>query len=394
MDIFNQLLNQINSTINNVIRIPGLAAWQITIALLVLLGVLGYVTFNLLVIRTFFKEIVDFLKDTFKVFLPVKWDSAKTLILLGFFSWAMSLISGPVLQNMIAIAGWIFLIAGVHWVMHEEKALKSLLTINGFFVGPWVTGALISYFLFASPLSLPPIAIVLWPVISAAIAAAPRFIFYGPKFGLPVVGVRPDLAQLLLTNLLLSCWLQLCFSTQTWLQEYPSLQVENMQNSAFVVRLQNDTDVRSRGVDVLQRAENELILALTGTSWPETERWLLSFDQQVRDMSVRVRENLPATRENPYWQLKGRVLAGEYNVQLYALWMGPSADAQGYYLSKVCQISKVTGQERLNPPPLGAPVTAPAAVGTATVQCGPVEGPFRGAPELATQRVNPATPRR
>jgi Family of unknown function (DUF5357) len=171
----------------NSLRIPGLEGWQITLLLLALLGIFGYVALNLIIIKTFFEGLGTFFKGIFSSFVPTKWDSSRTLIGLGFFSWGMSLLAGTVVQNIIAISGWLFLIPGVHWAMYEDKTLNKLLTIDNFltinktFFGPWITAALISFFLFADPeRGVPAIAFILWPIFSAVLAALPKFIFYGP----------------------------------------------------------------------------------------------------------------------------------------------------------------------------------------------------------------------
>lgn len=364
----------------------ALPQWLQLIAVLLGAAVLAFIWVRVLVLKSFFKQIGDLLKEVFALVVPKKWDSSKTLILLGAFSWAVSLLVSSTAQNIIAFTGWIFLIAGIHWVMHEEKALKEILTINGFFIGPWITGGLICYFLFGTPEGIPPIAYILWPPISTIIAAIPKFIgtdavYKTPKWVKPNPGDRQYLVNLALINLLLSCWLQLGFTTRQWLADYPTMQFDDFGNSAFVINLQPNRGDSARGVEVLRRAEAELKANLQGQSWSQVERWLLEFDEQLRRLEETVINQLPRARENEYWTVLGKILPGEYNLQLFSHWNGPSSDAAGFYYTKTCQISRVapvdvTGQ-------LSNPVQPLPQVGNAKVECGQVEGPVKGQPETA-----------
>ncbi len=351
---------------------------------------LSFFAFKFLVLQAFFKEVQSALAELLKVILPTKWDSGKALIWISIFSWGVSMLVGPMTQGIIAFVGWLFLIPGVHWVMHEEKKLKELLTINGFFLGPWITGGLICYFLFATPDRLPPIALICWPPISAILAGAPKFIgtddvYKTPKWKKAAVGDRQYLVNMGLINLLLSCWIQLFFSTQSWLAEYPSLVVEDMSNSSFVVRTQSSNDVSSRGVELLGKAEMELKKELSGASWSEVERWLLNLDQQMETLQNTVIGQSPKISENSFWNIKAQILPGEYQLRLFAIWKGPTADNKGYFLSKVCQISKVTATDFLTTSILTNPTKLPQ-VGTARVQCGAMEGLNRGEPDLTRKR--------
>jgi hypothetical protein len=367
-----------------------LTAWLWLALLLGSIGGLGFLAFNLLAIQKLFQEFVAFLKDLFAIILPKKPDSAKALIWLSAFSWAVSLLTGPIVQNIIASIGWLFLIPGIHWLLHEEKQLKELLTLgkdkkNGIFLGPWITGALISIYLFTSPNRLPPITFIVWPCLSAIIAALPKFIKSGPTWKKAEVKDRPYLVNLMLINLLFSCWIQLCFSTQNWLNEYPSLAIEDFNNSPVVVSLQPQADANYRGMDILARMESQLTQNLEGQSWSQVERWLLNFDDQVNALGSTVIGQLPQLAENPLWQIGGRVLAGQYNVQLFTTWHGPTADTQPYYLTKTCKISQITPADIAGRTiPFGGNAATPL-VGTAKVQCGPVEGPIKGEPGAKTR---------
>lgn len=354
---------------------------------LLIIGTIGGVAvlaFKFLVLKEFFGGFIDLLKDLFALIIPTQWDSAKTLIALGAFSWLVSLFVGSTAQNIIAFIGWIFLIGGIHWVMHAEKELKSILTINGIFIGPWITGALICYFLFGTPEGIPAIAYIIWPCISAVIAGLPKFIGSDGKTQTPIwtKPKPPDrqyLVNLALINLLLSCWIQLGFTTQQWLADYPTLQIEDVSNSAFVIQTQTPEQASSRGVDVLSRAEAQLKTNLQGQSWSQVERWLLDFNEQVQQMEQTVLNQLNQVKENSYWQVAGKILPGEYNVQLFSIWTGPSADSAGFHYTQTCQISRVAPVDVAGLP--ATTTTNVPQVGNAKVQCGPIQGPIRGQPE-------------
>lgn len=365
------------------------AAWPLWLWALVFLlasGGLIWAYLNLKILGEIFNGISQFIQSVLGVFIPKdgKWDSARTLILLAAFSWLCSFPAGRAVQNIISFMGWLFLIPGIHWIMHEEKQLKELLTFNflgKLFIGPWITGALICIFLFTTPDSFPSITVIAWPVISAMIAALPKFIKAGPEYKLPDVGDRLYLVNLLLINLLLSCWIQLYYSTQSWLAQYPSLMTENLGNSSFFVRLQQQFTTTPRGAELLDRAEANLKRNLEGQSWSQVELWLLNFNERVRALGGSILDRMPQLAENSFWRLEGQVLPGEYRVKLYSVWQGPSADAQGYHYSKVCNISRVTAEDVAGTSlPFGRPSTL-FPVGSAKVQCEPTQGPFRGQPE-------------
>ncbi len=339
---------------------------------------LGLFAFNFLAIKTLYEELRKIFQDIFKLIISKKWDSAKTLIWLSIFSWAMSLLGGSFVQNFIAFCGWLFLIPGIHWLMHEEKKIKEFLTFEKVFIGPWITGALICFFLFATPENLPGIMIISWPIVSAFIAALPKFIKPGPAYKVPNPPVRQDLIIMVLFNLLLSCWLQLCYSTQVWLAQYPSFQTDDLTNSSFVFKTQSPEPSNSQGYDILVQAETALKESLQGQSWSQVERWLVNFDDRIRELNGQIINQLPPKAENAYWQVEGQVLPGEYNVKLFAVWQGPSSDNAGYHLSRTCQISQIlpTNLKEM-------PLSLNTQVGTANVSCDPVTKPIKGQPDMA-----------
>ncbi len=376
------MLNSFNQFIS--LFPPALIPLVLLAIALLFIAPLGLFAFNFLAIKTLYEELRKIFQDIFQLIIPNKWDSAKTLIWLSVFSWAMSLLTESFIQIFIAFCGWLFLIPGIHWLMYEEKKIKEFLTIEKVLIAPWITGALICFFLFATPENLPGIMVVTWPIISAIIAALPKFIKPGPTYKVPDPPVRQDLIIMVLFNLLLSCWLQLSYSTQVWLAEYPSLRADDLTNSSFVVQTQSSETANSQGYDILVQAEAALKESLQGQSWSQVERWLVNFDDRIREFNGQIIQRLPAKAENAYWQIEGRVLAGEYNVQLFAVWKGPSSHNAGYHLAKTCQILQVMPVDIKTTPQTPSPVGSVAPntqVGTANVSCGAVTKAIKGQPD-------------
>jgi hypothetical protein len=318
------------------------------------------------------------------ILTPPKWDSWQTLIWISIFSWAVSLLTVDIFQRIIVSIAWLFLIPGIHWLLHEEKFklqkdfevnIKKSLTVNKLFLGPWITGALVCVFLFRNLVETPPsIPLLWWPPVSAIIASLPKFVAgVGPKYGLPEnPGARQEIITLLLSNLLISCWLQLHFLTQDWLRQYPSLLAEDLNRSAFVVQLAAGDRTRSRGYAVLQEAGRLLDVELENQPWSQVERWLLNRNQQIPTLQQRIMEQTPPVEENIFWRMEGRMLSGEYNLELSAVWRGPTATGIPYHFKRTCQITQLSTAQAIRATPNGS---------IAQVQCGPISQRLPGLPE-------------
>jgi hypothetical protein len=346
---------------------------------------------GLIAIPSFFAGLPNIVQELFEqlknLFIPPKPDSWQTLLWLSIFSWGMSLLAGTAVQHLIASIGWLFLIAALHWGMHE-KASKELFTVNQVFLVPWITGALLCLFLFATPNYLPPIAFVSWPLISATIAALPRFIKSGPELAIPDAGKRQDLVILLLGNLVLSCWIRLFFSAQIWVQEYPSLVLvpERSDTGAIVQPSPGQVipvSVTRAGILLLDRAGNDVKATFDGLSWPAVERELLDFNSFMSDLRVTSQGAL-ALRDQAQWQLQGQVSTGTslpteyYNVRLLAIRVGGSTESSPsygpFYLAKDCRIAPSL------PSSLESLLRRSPQVRVAQVTCGATSEPIRGQP--------------
>lgn len=385
---------------------PGLAVSQILfwLAILALIAIpLGF-ALSWVLAFDFAKAIVSTIQNVFQEIKNVltppkdKWDSWQVLIWISAFSWVMSLLpSSDVIRSLIATVGWLFLIPGVHWFMHEEKLkaapnlelnVKKALTINNFYLAPWITGALVCIFIYGSLTNGQyRLAWVSWPPISTAIAVAPKFIKLGPKFAVPEkADDRQQIIILMLSNLLLSCWIGLYFSTQSWFEQYPSILSGDLSRSSVVLDFNPRDKPPSRGATLLDRASEIIDADLEGRSWSEVEKWLFELDQRMPEVEREVFDSFPDLEEDQLWQITGRTAPGvEYALQLFAVWQGPTSDGQDFYLTKTCLITKKP-TNRVKP---GDNSTSPAQVGIAQVDCGVARGPYPGAPNYAQIQIDP-----
>lgn len=391
-------------------QLAGLASvpiWLLLLGLVVLLVGAALPFVPLFLSLNIAKSIVSLVSDIYQslkqILYPPKWDSWQVLIWISVFSWVMSMLpESRFLQSLIASSGWLFLIPGVHWFLHQEKLkpatgpdinIKKGLTFNNIFIGPWITGALVCIFLFGSlgeGLTRP--GFVCWPPISAVIAALPKFIQMGPTYKIPdKPGDRQNLVLLMLTNLVLSCWLQLYFSTQNWIAQYPSLLASDLSKSAFVVRLNTTEPALPKGALILQQTCDIIQTELQGQSWSRIERWLLELDQQLESIAADVLDSqVPMIEEYALWQLQGKVVPStEYALKLFALWDGPTVDGNGFHLSETVYFRRVPGARvAVTPSPGNAKSKAAASPGLAKVSCGGVQGPESGRPDLSRLTVD------
>ena len=306
------------------------------------------------------KDLVASIRGFLTPAQPASW---QTLMLLSLFSVVIALFMTPLPQRIVSSGGWFFLITAVWWFVYE-KDVKAALTIDviftKFFLGPWIVSTLTCVALFGSWSgfgkfgSITPPMLICIPPLAALIAIAPDFIKTNdvaktPEFTLPGTGKRQGLVLFVLSHFLIACWIQFYFLLQGWLAMYPSILSDDFSRSAFVVRVEPSFLQSSRGRDVLNAAENELRDRFNVQSWADTERWLFETkgDTWVKDLQTSVQNRLkdkPGTGEVNLWQLSAKV-AGDtydsgafYNLNLEATWTGPSANRQGYTVTKKCEI--------------------------------------------------------
>jgi hypothetical protein len=281
-----------------------------------------------------------------KLLIPPKAFSWQTLIYLSLFSWVMSFLCTGLVREIITFLGWVFLIAGTAWYTTDNPLVIPGTNIP---IGAVITGFLVSVFAFAREEDvLTPRTIILWPTITALITALPEFIEgtgTDAKAQIPSIEKRQKMIILIGSGLVISCWLQFYFVVDNWLNEYPSIRVDNFENSAFVVRTQFPDRVPKNGIIILDELTPLVEEKLSGTAWSEVEKLLLSTEiQWISNLGRQViNTNLAEYEEKFLWRVEPRIdnLKSGYTLDLLSIWTGPSSRSGGYYLRKSCRIDPV-----------------------------------------------------
>ncbi len=281
-----------------------------------------------------------------RVVVPPKAYSWQTLIYLSLFSWLMSSLSTGYVKDIIAICGWLFLIAGTAWYTTDNPLYIPNTNMP---VGAVITGFLVSVFAFGQERNvITPKTIVLWPTISAIITAIPEF-FEGTgtdaKTQIPKINERQKIIVLLGSCMVLSCWLQLYFVVDNWLDQFPSVQVDSSKRSALVIRTEPLVKVPKNGVLILDKLVPLVEEQIDERPWSEVEQWLYNARQRVGNLGRQViATNLAEYDERFLWRVEPRVsnINTDYKLDLLSIWIGPSANANGFYLKKSCRVKQVT----------------------------------------------------
>ncbi len=307
--------------------------------------------------------------------------SWQTLIVLSLFSYYMALMADGWLENLLTNFGWIFLILGVFWGTTSANQLRIGYKENikdGFPLSPWITGALVSMYIFGGNRGdISQNALVYWPIISALIATIPDFL--GEKAGGGVkikrapLDKRQNLVILFASQFLLSCWFQFYFVIQDWLVQYPSLMADDFRKSAFVVKWESELPGNlPRGATILDAMEPKLRDQLNAKRWPEVERRLLPQERTklIDRIAKQIKQQIPPLEEDGLWQVKSSVSskASGYNMDLRADWQGPRSKSQRTIV-KSCQITQAYQRSTPATKPLNAKQTSPAAVPVSRFAC-------------------------
>ncbi|HEY9763727.1 MAG TPA: DUF5357 family protein [Trichocoleus sp.] len=288
--------------------------------------------------RPLFKAIGDFL-------LPDQYFSWQTVIYLSLFSWAMSWLAflfGTTSFTVLLLTSfsWLFLALGVGWALQANKV-----KLFGIPLAPWVAGAILSGFIFGFwPGDQQQIAVVSWPLISALIMIVPQFLSWDLDWKTPPPPIRQQVILILLISVLISTWLQFYFRLQSWFDDYPSLLAESFDTSEFVYRVPGQPAAMSEGATLLTLTAAALQEPLNNRPWPGVERWLLSVQNQIPVLRREIRDRLnTSSQEYRYWQIDiaPRAATSGYDLKLRAIWRGPTAEPQGYYLEKSCTLVPV-----------------------------------------------------
>jgi hypothetical protein len=324
----------------------------------------------------------DWVKKTFRLPSAFSWE---TLILLCLFSAYMSRLATDWVQDLLINLAWIFLILGVFWGTTSANQLRIGYkdpSSPGFPLSPWITGALVSLYIFGRHGEYSREALIYWPIISAIIAALPDFVGDGFRPKVPAPKKRQNLVILFGTQILLSCWFQFYFVVQEWLVQYPSMLVDDFQQSAFVMKRESAEPETPRGALILNTMEPKLAQMMNARPWSEIERSLLPANREklIDSIENQAKRQIKAIEEDNLWQVVSRVSsrarASGYNLQLVALWRGPRAEpknSKAYVVSKLCQVTPLYARTGPATKPINARPTAPT-IPISRFQCNEVKG--------------------
>lgn len=284
----------------------------------------------------------------------LKTFSWQTLVLLGLFSWFVSLaIEADLLARWIAALGWIFLTLGIGWALEKEEVKFNILGFT-FHPSPWVMGAMFCALGYRALPGGARLYLSLWPLLSAALAVVPRFRKYGdnslallnPTVPEPqrYAADRQQVVLTVLLGILFSCWFQFHFLLQDWLNEYPSLRTDDFSRSGVVVQVNARNPPVSRGFQLLSVLEPVLNQKFSTYSWAQTEQWLASLQNQLAALQAELLVALPSGQraEDDLWSLQAQVLPNqpEYTINFRQFWQGPGSNSMGYFEQRVCRVSE------------------------------------------------------
>lgn len=273
-----------------------------------------------------------------KNIIPPRLNHWKTPILFSVILWCLAAgVKSGFYYHLLINLSWLSLTLGLGWVTTQKPFI-----IGSFAFGYWVIGGLICLFLYNNDLITNVATLVIsWPVISVCFAAFFELGQCQGKLEKSWIKIRPQFLILLLTHLLLSCWLGFHFLIQDILKQYPSLLAQDFSQSTIVISFQRATLNRSRGVTLINIMEQLLIDRTRNQPWIDIEA-LFYRNRMGQTLQREVWERMQPLEENALWELKTPLTQGtsRYNLELQAIWQGPSLPSQKYKLIKSCNITR------------------------------------------------------
>lgn len=288
-----------------------------------------------------------------KFLIPPRFVHWKTPLLGSLFLWVgAALTSNQEWRLYLSNLSWLLLIVAIGWRTTEEPFV-----IRGVSLSPWLTAALICLFCYGNfSRDRQPLAVIIWPILSASIAVILKYIESGKVFLEPPPLIRPIFLIFLFCHALISCWLAFQFLIIRWLEDYPSLLAEDFSRSGFVINTRPQSINNSRGLVMIKLTEGYLKNKTSNRPWPEVELWLLNVGNQRISLTEQALKKLPKLPEDSLWELKTTLVQGEsrYQLGLTAQWQGPSSNAEGYSLRKSCEVTKIGTKSKLECSPVKA----------------------------------------
>lgn len=316
--------------------------------------------------------------------------SWQTLIVLSVFSYYMAILANGWVRNFVVNFGWIFLILGVFWGTTASNQLRigyKTPAQPGVPLSPWITGALVSIYIFGfladdQTGEISRNMLIYWPIISAIIAVIPDYVGSGLKVKVPPPEKRKNQFLLFASQILLSCWFQFHFLIQDYVAQYPTMVADDFRKSAFVVKWEAPlSSPTPRGAAILDAMGIQLKETLDARRWSDVERVLLPQELKnlINTTQKQVKERLSPVLEDDLWEVSlagGKATArdsGGYNLPLQAIWRGPRSTNQPYSVTKNCQIVQISPPANAATKALNTPPNAPPAP-VSRFQCQEVKG--------------------
>ncbi|MBS0015843.1 MAG: DUF5357 family protein [Arthrospira sp. SH-MAG29] len=152
---------------------------------------------------------------------PPKLYHWKSVVIVGLLAWLFSSLLTDNIErsNSIANLSWILLTAGISWRTNQHPFI-----IRGVSLSPWITGTLITVLIYQETAEqLPTFAITVWPIICACFVFLIQGIDVKFKLRPSPPLISGSFLLLILSHVVLSCWISFYFLVDNWLQEYPDI---------------------------------------------------------------------------------------------------------------------------------------------------------------------------
>jgi hypothetical protein len=305
-----------------------------------------------------FKQIIK------QIIKPPQAYSWQTFILLSVVSLFFAFLSYGVnfsnevrqingVQNLIANCGFLFLIIGVSWIS-VEQSLK---------FRAWLIAGLICCFIFVNIPQLPPyLALIILPLLASIIAILPYCM--DQKFNFHIIEEKYRLKIILIfgIHVMLSCWLQVYFLFNHWIDQYPSLLADDLSKSSFIINLNSNTS--PRGIYWLKQIQFILETQLKNKQWLTVERWFNNINPQqiINEIKEEIIIKNNSIAEDEFWQLELEIteLTSGYGISISAIWQGVKSKEKEYSCKTICLLQPLifaedepdltTSQFQCNPP--------------------------------------------
>lgn len=177
-----------------------------------------------------------------RVFWVNKLITWKTFLLLGILFWLLAgYATDENIKNILSGVGLISaLICLTLFVQENIIRIRPVVMkgSNNSYFNNWIISLIICFLIFGIfPGQITHWAWVLCPPVAAIATALPEFWDTPLKLKLPTPEVRLRLSILLLSHLLISCWIQFYFTIDQWIKTNPQLLDQDFSKSLFVFKI-------------------------------------------------------------------------------------------------------------------------------------------------------------